>query len=176
AKHVQFAQPPTQAGGCLFMFYRISLIPRFSGVFGATLWSETVSTVSRTSGKLLKQLKWAPKSLTPLKRGVDGKPRNSSSSCMVDGCTHYAAPALFSYPTDGHAYAQPLYVSAVAVPGQGTRNVAYVATQHNGVYAFDADSNAGPNGGVIWHTNLGMSAVMPNSDFGNRYGPYHDIN
>jgi hypothetical protein len=83
---------------------------------------------------------------------------------------------LFSYPVDGHIYAQPLYVSGVLIPGLGARNVVYVATQHNGVYAFDADSNTGPDSGVLWQTNLGTSAVMPNSDFGNRYGPYHDIN
>ena len=48
-------------------------------------------------------------------------------------------------------------------------------TEHDSVYAFDADSNAGPNGGLLWRTNLGISAVMPNNDFGNRYGPYHDL-
>src|SRR6185295_9250463 len=41
---------------------------------------------------------------------------------------------------------------------------------------FDADANGGPNGGIIWQTNLGPSSIMPNGDFGNRYGPYHDIN
>ena len=43
------------------------------------------------------------------------------------------------------------------------------------VYAFDADSNGGEGLGLLWHTSLGTSAVTPNSDFGNRYGPYHDI-
>lgn len=83
---------------------------------------------------------------------------------------------LFSYTVDGHIYAQPLYVSGLVIPGLGPRNVVFVATQHNGVYAFDADSNSGLNGGIIWQTNLGPSSIMPNSDFGNRYGPYHDIN
>jgi hypothetical protein len=46
---------------------------------------------------------------------------------------------LFSYPLDGLAYASPLYMSGVNIPGQGVRNVLYVATQHNSVYAFDAD-------------------------------------
>ena len=78
---------------------------------------------------------------------------------------------LFSYPVDGKVYAQPLYVAGLPVPGLGTRNVVYVATQHNSVYAFDAD---GTNG-LIWQVNLGPSAATPNNDFGNRYGPYHDI-
>ncbi len=83
---------------------------------------------------------------------------------------------LFSYPVDGYVYAQPLIVSALAIPGQGTRNVVFIATEHNSVYAFDADSDAGANSGLLWSVNLGPAAVTPNNDFGNRYGPYHDLN
>jgi hypothetical protein len=82
---------------------------------------------------------------------------------------------LFAHAVDGYVYAQPLYVSGLSIPGQGTHNVVFVATEHNSVYAFDADSNAGPNGGLLWQVNLGLSAATPNNDFGNRYGPYHDI-
>src|SRR5208337_3025412 len=79
---------------------------------------------------------------------------------------------LFSYSVDGLVYAQPLYVSGLNIPGLGARNVVFVATEHNTVYAFDADSNAGATGGLLWQTNLGPSAAVPNNDFGNRYGPY----
>ncbi|HET7625114.1 MAG TPA: Calx-beta domain-containing protein, partial [Verrucomicrobiae bacterium] len=67
---------------------------------------------------------------------------------------------------------QPLYVSGLNIPGQGTHNVVFVATEHNDVYAFDADSNSGANGGLLWHVNLGPSAATPSPDFGTRYGAY----
>lgn len=48
---------------------------------------------------------------------------------------------LFSRSVDGQIYAQPLYVPNLAVDGK-TRNVIYVATQKDSVYAFDADDPA----------------------------------
>src|SRR3954471_2638127 len=40
---------------------------------------------------------------------------------------------LFAYPVDGYVYAQPLYVSHVPIPGQGTHNILFIATQHDTV-------------------------------------------
>src|SRR5438132_7645394 len=82
---------------------------------------------------------------------------------------------LFVYRVDGHIYAQPLYVSGLNIPGQGTHNVVYVATQHNTVYAFDADRNTGLAGGLLWQVNLVPSAATPNNDFGLRYGGFQAI-
>jgi Chitobiase/beta-hexosaminidase C-terminal domain len=82
---------------------------------------------------------------------------------------------IFSCPVDGQIYAQPLYVSNLAIQGQGTHNVVFVATMHNSVYAFDADSNGGPNGRVLWQVNLGPATATPDKAFGWRYGDYHDI-
>jgi hypothetical protein len=81
---------------------------------------------------------------------------------------------LFSYAVDGYVYAQPLYLSGLAIPGRGTHNVLFIATEHNSVYAFDAD-NSGPEGGLLWQINLGPSAATPTSDFGTRFGPYSNI-
>jgi hypothetical protein len=36
---------------------------------------------------------------------------------------------LFIIPTDGQVYAQPLYVSNLAIPGNGIHNVVYIATE-----------------------------------------------
>ena len=46
---------------------------------------------------------------------------------------------LFSYPIKGQPYAQPLYVPGVNIAGKGMHNVVYVVTEHDQVYAFDAD-------------------------------------
>ena len=56
---------------------------------------------------------------------------------------------LFSLSIDGFTYAQPLYDPGVSISG-GTHNVVYIATAHDSVYAFDADS-----GTQYWHVSLG---------------------
>ncbi len=78
---------------------------------------------------------------------------------------------LFSYPVDGWVYAQPLYVAGVTL-GTGTaqagttHNVAFVATEHDTVYAFDADSDVGANGNPLWSVSLIGSGekTVPNND------------
>lgn len=53
------------------------------------------------------------------------------------------------YPMDGLVDAQPLVASAVAVPGKGTHNVLIVASEHDTVYGFDADTGA-----QLWSTTM----------------------
>ena len=59
---------------------------------------------------------------------------------------------LFSTTVDGQVYAQPLYMENVSIttgPNQGTHNVVFVATQHDSLYAIDANT-----GTVLWQDAL----------------------
>jgi uncharacterized protein (TIGR03437 family) len=77
---------------------------------------------------------------------------------------------IFTHRVDGQIYGQPLYVANITVPGQGTHDMVYVATEHDSVYAFDADSASGGNAAPLWQISFlnaarGVSTV-PASDTG----------
>lgn len=60
---------------------------------------------------------------------------------------------LFTHPLDGMVVAQPLYVPKLQING-ASHNVVFVATLHDGVYAFDADHKTGHNASPLWYTSL----------------------
>jgi hypothetical protein len=68
---------------------------------------------------------------------------------------------LFSCHVDGKVDAGPLYVSGLNIPGFGVRNVLYVATAHDSLYAFDADK-----GTKLWQVTLLKSGEVPSDDHG----------
>src|SRR6266446_8225824 len=70
---------------------------------------------------------------------------------------------LFRYRVQGNIFAQPLIVNGVQT-ADGVRNVVYVATSDDIVYAFDADDNT-RNGGLIWSRNLAATAPISVIDY-----------
>ena len=63
---------------------------------------------------------------------------------------------LFVVSVDGLVDAQPLVVSTVSLPGQGTHDLLLVATEHASVYAFDAATGA-----PLWNVSLLARASPP---------------
>jgi len=53
---------------------------------------------------------------------------------------------------DGNVFAQPLLVSGFVMPDSSVHDVLIIATGHNSVYAFDAQTYA-----ILWQVNLGPS-------------------
>lgn len=58
---------------------------------------------------------------------------------------------LFTFRVDADVYAQPLYVPKVEIPGKGTHDVLFVATENDSVYAFDAAGNPTE---PLWQVNF----------------------
>jgi outer membrane protein assembly factor BamB len=54
-----------------------------------------------------------------------------------------------------------LYLSGIAIPGKGMHNVLIVATEHDSLCAFDADTGA-----QLWHTSLLPTGETPSDDRG----------
>ena len=67
-----------------------------------------------------------------------------------------------TFPVDGQIYAQPLYVAGLEI-ARVVRDVVYVATMHNSVYAIDA--RAPQSTTPLWTVNFGASvpsSTIPN--------------
>ena len=79
---------------------------------------------------------------------------------------------LFSCAADGAIYAQPLWIPQITING-AKHNVVIVATQHDSVYAFDADTNPCTK---LWNVSLlgvGETSVPsspPSNIVGNGFG------
>ncbi len=49
-----------------------------------------------------------------------------------------------TFALDGLTYASPVYVPGVNIPGKGVHDVVFVATEHDSLYALDADNPGSP--------------------------------
>lgn len=81
--------------------------------------------------------------------GLTGQNLSESALTPANVTSLHFGP-IFSDAIDGYAYAEPLYVANVSVPGSGSHNVVFVATEHDSVYAFDADQQGPP----LWHASF----------------------
>jgi hypothetical protein len=100
---------------------------------------------------------------------------NDNARSGVDSSETILSPANVNVSTfgkvgfdavDGKVDAQPLYVAGVSIPGQGTHNVLYVATEHDSVYAFDADTGA-----ELWQVSMLGPGEVPSDPHGGTITP-----
>jgi len=86
---------------------------------------------------------------------------NSGETALTPGnVTSSKFGLLRVLPVDGKVDAQPLILSGLTAGGQA-RNVVFAATEHNSVYAFDADTGA-----QIWKTSILGANEMTSGDHG----------
>jgi hypothetical protein len=78
---------------------------------------------------------------------------------------------LFQNQVDDQVYSGLLYAAGLSIGG-ATRNVLYVATVNNTVYAFDADAAGAP----LWQRNFnGTGRPTRNTEVGSACGAYRDF-
>jgi hypothetical protein len=135
------------------------LFPGGSGVIPGpvTTWhNDNSRTGLNPNETTLTSVNVAPKGYTP---GHGYVPVSGNIQGNINATTF---GKLFAYPVDGQVYAQPLFVPNVVIPGKGTHNVVFVATENNNVYAFDADTNSAA-GGLLWGPVF-LGTPMPSAD------------
>ena len=83
------------------------------------------------------------------KNDVSRSGQNLSESTLTPANVNSSSFGLLrNFSVDGKVDAQPLYVSQLRVSGSA-HNVVFAATEHDSVYAFDADT-----GSVLWQVSL----------------------
>src|SRR5689334_10895304 len=83
---------------------------------------------------------------------------------------------IFVRSVDDQIYAQPLVKLNLTIPGVGKKNIVFVATVNNTVYAFDADSAA--TNTAYWQVNLTPAqsrVINKNDETGACGGFYNDF-
>ncbi len=58
------------------------------------------------------------------------------------------------FAVDGQIDGQALFLSQLAISGQGNKNVLYMATENDTVYAVDAQSISGSSATILWKTSV----------------------
>ncbi len=113
------------------------------------MWAKIIA---RTGAALLFSITAAHALQPVLQRGYEAGVSGANLSEVALNTSNVAPSTfglVFKLPVDDNVYAQPLYVPSVAIPGQGTHNVVYVATMSDSLYAFDADTGA-----PLWSVNF----------------------
>ncbi len=114
--------------------------PASPGVYTLTAVSAGDGTTSATLTVAVTDLAGVSTSHYDLHRDGVNAQEYALTPALVSGANF---GKLFSCTVDGAIYAQPLWAPQLTISGV-KHNVIFVATQHDSIFAFDADSNTSP--------------------------------
>ena len=117
--------------------------------FAVVVANAVGSTTSRSAKLLVSVAKPPGTDVLTYKNDLSRTGQNLSESALTPANVTSASFGLLRNLTvDGKVDAQPLYVSQLSVSGS-LHNVVFVATEHDSVYGFDADT-----GSTLWQASL----------------------
>ncbi len=126
---------------------------------GSTTIMAAISGKSGTASAAVMATQAAGVSITTWHVDINRSGLNANEQMLTPS---NVAPAsfgkLFSYMVDGYVYGSPLIMSNVTING-ASHDVLYVATEHDSVYAFDADNYG--TGAALWQVSLLQSGETP---------------
>jgi hypothetical protein len=112
--------------------------------------SNSLGTITSNAATLTVTAAGAPTDVLTYHNDIARTGQNLNETLLtITNVTSAKFGKLGLYSVDGLVDAQPLYASNVAVPANGTHNLLIAATEHDSVYAFDADSGA-----QLWHSSM----------------------
>jgi PASTA domain-containing protein len=80
---------------------------------------------------------------------------NSGETALTPGTVNVAGfGKVGEFAIDGRVDGAVLYVTQLAIPGTGTKNVIYFGTENDSVYAVDAGSVSGSSATVLWKASV----------------------
>jgi hypothetical protein len=92
---------------------------------------------------------------------------NANEQVLIKTLVSYKKFGLLgAFTVDGRVDGQPLYLSNVNIPNVGPKNVLYVVTEHDSVFAFDADSASGNTSKYLWMTSTLPTGETSSDDRG----------
>ncbi|HET8922067.1 MAG TPA: hypothetical protein VFN26_03620 [Candidatus Acidoferrum sp.] len=87
---------------------------------------------------------------------------NSTETALTTSSVNSATfGKVGEFTVDGQIDGQALFLSQLAIPGQGNKNVLYVATENDSVYAVDAQSISGSSATILWKTTVHLAGELP---------------
>lgn len=107
--------------------------------------------------------------VTQYKNSLQGTGANTSETALSPANVHVGSfGKLFATALDGQVYTEPLLVNGVNIttgPHAGIRDVVFVATENDTLYAIDAD-DAGLAGTILWSRSFTDLSIAGNNTLG----------